>query len=74
MAGSAVAPDPCPLCGSRRRNATDVREGYCPRCCWFTFDPVLLEAWCRDYPEKVQQALVFREQMNLQCADVFWVF
>lgn len=63
----AGAVEPCPLCGNVKRNETDVREGYCGRCHWFTFDPVLLAHWCREFPEKVAEAFAFRDR-NMQLA------
>jgi hypothetical protein len=44
MTSLPVDPRPsitCPECGATSSHPQDVRQGYCPRCHWWTSDAVL---------------------------------
>lgn len=53
-------PEPCPQCGTTRRNKDHVQNGYCGRCHWFTFDPLALAYWQANWPDKVAEAQRYR--------------
>jgi hypothetical protein len=61
-------PEPCPECGTTRRNKQDVKNGYCGRCHWFTFDPLMAEMWRRHWPERAAEAAKFKTLVRLGMA------